>query len=311
VGYFYFALVGLLWGTSWVAIKVSLTGFPPFAGAMFRFMIAIVVLAIYAQVKKISLKLPPHTTGHVIRTAVFLYVVDYGLIYWGEQYLNAGMTAIIFAALPLSTAIVSTWAFRSETLSYTKFFGISVGLAGIVIVFFDQLAVTNFSPQITMAALAVLVAAVAASLNVAIVKKHLMHVETVAVTVHQLIWGTLGLGVVAALHGEFSAIEPNRAAVAASLYLGLACSAFAFVLYYRLLRSMTASALSTITFITPLVAVVGGALFLDEAISARALIGAAVIFVGIGIVRWDLRGRPKSLELQSALSYPDKSSKGA
>jgi drug/metabolite transporter (DMT)-like permease len=287
LAYFSFALVALIWGTTWVAIKFSLEGFPPFAGAMLRFLIAIAALYFYARYKKISLALPRTATGYVIVTSILLYVVDYGLIYWAEQYLSSGVTAIFFAALPLATASVSTFAFKSESWCYKRFVGILVGLIGVVIVFFDQVVVTSFDGKVMAASLAVLTAAIAAAVAVVLTKQHLMTLETVPLTIHQLIWGTLGLGVIAIVRGEFADIRYSNNAAFAVVYLGLAGSALAFVIYYKLLRTMTASTLSTITYITPLVAVFTGWLLLNESITMRAVLGAATIFLGITIIQFD------------------------
>jgi len=223
----------------------------------------------------------------VIATSILLYVVDYGLIYWAEQYLSAGVTAIFFAAFPVATALASTFAFRSEALCYKRFTGIFVGLLGLVIVFFDQLLSTSFDDKVMLASVAMVFAAIAAAWSVVMAKKHLMEVETVSLTVHQLVWGVIGLLVLATVRGEFEAIRPTASAIWALVYLGLIGSALAFVLYYRLLKVMSASTLATMTYITPLVAVFGGWLLLGESISLRAVLGGATIFVGITIIQFD------------------------
>ncbi|HYM35751.1 MAG TPA: EamA family transporter [Steroidobacteraceae bacterium] len=282
-----FAFVAIIWGTTWVAIKISLQGYPPFAGAMFRFLFAIAMLILYARMTRISLALPRDTMRWIIVTAILLYVIDYGLIYWGEQYLNAGVTAILFAALPLATTLMSAFVFKSEPFRYRQLVGICFGLGGIVVVFFDQLVITDFNANVILAAIAIVVAAIAAALNVVIAKRHLMIVDALPLAVHQMIWGSLGLGIIAALTGEFRNVHYSVDATTALLYLGLAGSAVAFVMYYSLLKTMSASALSTITYFTPLVAVFSGWLLLKESISMRVGVGAFAIFIGIAIIQFD------------------------
>jgi drug/metabolite transporter (DMT)-like permease len=287
VNLFIFIAVSLIWGTTWVAIKFSLVAFPPFSGAMFRFVVAIAVLWAYASFKRISLTIPRHLLGYVAGTGLLLYVVDYGLIYWAEQYLTAGVTAIFFASLPLATALVSTITYKNEAFCYRKLTGILVGLVGIVIVFFDQVSATRFTAAILIACIAVVVAAIAAAFNVAIAKRHLMTLGAISLTVHQMIWGVGGLAVIATYLGEWSTVRYSETAIAAMLYLGVMGSAIAFVLYYVLLKTMHASTLATITYITPLIAVATGWWFLGESISMRAIVGALIIFLGIAIIQFE------------------------
>jgi drug/metabolite transporter (DMT)-like permease len=285
--YVAFASVAIIWGTTWVAIKLSLQGYPPLIGAMLRFVFAIAMLGLYSRVTRLSLALPRTTTLWVVVTAILVYVIDYGLVYWGEQYLNAGVTAILFAVVPLATTLGSAFAFRTERFRYRQLAGVFVGLLGIVAVFLDPLVATGFSVKVTLAAVAIVVAAMAAAFNIVIAKRHLMLVGAVPLTLHQMLWGTLGLGIISAITGEWRHVHYSLGATMAVLYLGLAGSAAAFVMYYSLLRTMRASTLSTISYVTPLVAVFSGWIILNESITLRVGSGVVAIFVGLATIECD------------------------
>jgi drug/metabolite transporter (DMT)-like permease len=285
--YVAFASVAIIWGTTWVAIKLSLQGYPPVTGAMLRFVFAIAMLGLYARVTRLSLVLPRHTIVWVAITAILVYVIDYGLVYWGEQYLDAGVTAILFAVVPLATTLGSAFAFRTERFRYRQLAGVFVGLLGIVAVFLDPLVATGFSDKVTLAAVAIVIAAMAAAFNIVIAKRHLMLVGAVPLTLHQMLWGTLGLGIISAITGEWRHVHYSLGATLAVLYLGLAGSAAAFVMYYSLLRTMRASTLSTISYVTPLVAVFSGWIVLNESISLRVASGVLAIFVGLATIESD------------------------
>ena len=285
--YLTFLLVALIWGTTWTAIKLSLEGYPPLIGATLRFVFGIAMLGLYARVTRLSLVLPRNTIVWVAVTATLVYVVNYGLVYWGEQYLTAGVTAILFAVVPLATMLGSVFALRTETFRCREFVGILFGFLGIVVVFFDPLVATGFNAKATLAAVAIVVAALAAAFNIVIVKRHLMLVGAVALTFHQMLWGTLGLGIISAITGEWRNVHYSLDATLAVLYLGLAGSAAAFVMYYSLLRTMRASALSTISYVTPLVAVFSGWMVLNESISLRVGGGVMAIFVGLATIEFD------------------------
>ena len=94
---FSFVILCLIWGTTWLAIKYSLEGLPPFLGAAFRFIIASLALFVFILFKKISLRIDKKDIKYLLITAFLMYVFDYGLIFWGEQYINAGVAAIFFS----------------------------------------------------------------------------------------------------------------------------------------------------------------------------------------------------------------------
>ncbi len=277
------AFLSMVWGTTWIAIKYSLEGVPPFLGAMLRFLAAAICLYIYARARGISLRISRNDLKYLILSAIFLYLLDYGLIYWGEQYLYAGVTAIFFATFPLFTGVVSNFFYRNEPFRWITFAALLLGFLGVGIIFYDQLLITEFDGMIIWASAAIIFSALAAAISLVMVKVHLGHLSSVSLTLHQMLWGVLTLGVVGLLRGEVQHIALTPRAIGAVLYLGVFGSALAFVLYYALLKKMSAITLSYIIYITPVVALFAGWLLLDERISLRTVIGALVIFSGIGL----------------------------
>ncbi|MGH1366062.1 MAG: DMT family transporter [Calditrichia bacterium] len=282
--------LSIVWGTTWVAIKYSLHGFPPFLGASLRFTVAMLVLVGYAWVKGISLKIPEGSFRYIFICATLLYLLDYGVIYWGEQYLYAGVTAIFFATFPIFTGLLSAFVFKTEPLRINTILGLLVAFVGIAIIFYDQFLLTDFSGLTLIASIGIIVSALSAALSVLIVKKHLSHVEIIPLTLHQMFWGTLTLIVGGFLRGETLSLQLDTAAIIAVLYMGIIASALAFVLYYSLLKQMSPTSLSLIIYVTPLVGILSGWMFLDEKITSQIIIGSALILFGIAVSQYhDLR----------------------
>ena len=271
--------LSIVWGTTWVAIKYSLDGVPPFLGAMLRFMVALVCLWGYMIIRKISFKPLPGVFKYVFWSAVLLYLFDYGLIYWGEQYLNAGVTAIFFATFPLLTGVVSNFLFKNEAFQWGKYIGLTIGFFGIIVVFYDQMLITDFDGMVIWASLAILASALAAALSFVMVKKHLSGMETVSMTFHQMVWGVIILGVIGLARGEAADVIWVDESILAILYMGIFCTALAFVLYYAQLKKMSAISLSSIIYVNPLVAVFSGWILLDEAVTTRIVIGLSLIHI--------------------------------
>ncbi len=275
-----FAVLCLVWGTSWVAIKYSLLGFPPFLGAALRFLAAAVMLAGYLRLRHPKLR----TRGNlplVVLTAVLVYVVDYGLIYWGEQFLSAGVTAIFFATFPIFTGLMSHFLLRKEPFRHNIYLGLAVGFAGVAVIFHQELARTAFEGQILLAVLGVLTGAASGALSSVLVKKHLSTTDPAQLSLQQMIVGSLCLLVVAWLRGEVAQAAWDDRAVLAVLYLALAASALAFTLYYWLLQRITAVSLSLVVYFTPVVAVFFDWLLLNQAIHPQVVLGMLLIFLGV------------------------------
>jgi drug/metabolite transporter (DMT)-like permease len=280
---FVFILLCIIWGTTWLAIKISLTGIPPFLGAAFRFAVASMILLIYARLTKAPMRLNKSDFTKVFISALLLYPVDYGLIYWSEQHLSAGVTAIFFATFPLFMSIFSNFIFKNEIFNKWKFVGVMIGFGGVVLIFYDQLIQTNYRQIIVIAIIAVIVSAAAAAISTLIVKKHLNHIRTASLTLHQMFWGLLSLFIISFSFQETTNVNINWQVAAAVLYLGAVGSALAFVLYYWLLKKISAITLSFIIYITPVVAIFADWLVFGETIAMKTFVGMLLIFAGIAL----------------------------
>ena len=262
-----FAILCLIWGFTWQAIKVSLEGLPPYFSAGVRFASAFVVLFLYALWKRIPLKMGRREFRFLTVSALLLYTLDYGLIYWGEQYINAGVAAI----------------FRAD-----RFIGLVIGFLGIVLVFYDQLTLTRFDRWVLLGSMAVIIGAASAALSLVIVKKYLPSLSPLTLTFHQLWIGGLSLLLIGIGFEDMSSIRFNTRIVSAVLYLGVAGSALAFVLWYWLLQKTSAITVSLIIYITPIVALIGDYWLFREIVPLRSFIGMVVVFIGIGYTQKNL-----------------------
>ena len=115
-----FIVLCFIWGTTWLAIKFTLEGLPPFFGAALRFVVAAILLLIYVAIRKISLRINRKEFWIIAFSAFLIYALDYGLIYWGEQYLEAGVTAIFF-----STFVLCMILFLTITVSFILNYALS------------------------------------------------------------------------------------------------------------------------------------------------------------------------------------------
>ncbi len=284
-----------------MGIKLTLQGFPPFTGGALRFLIAALLLLAFALGKGVSLRIPGGIVWALVVTGL-TYFIDYALIYWAELYLSAGVTAVLFAALPLFTAIVSILWLRLESFRAGVWFGLGLGFLGIVLIFLRELRSAEFEGLAIWAGFAVLISAAGAAVSTVIVKKHLRSIDPVALSFYQIGAASLGLLVVMFLAGEGIPTRAPWQAWGAVIYLAVVASALAFSLYYWLLQSLAPTTMSFIVYVTPVMALFIDWWILGETPSINVVAGVALILTGILIS--ELQKYRSHLRIQKARLEP-------
>jgi len=165
-----FAMLCIIWGSTWLAIRIGLEGAPPFLSASLRFAVASVVLVLLGVVFRS--KWPQNRTEWALVgfVGVVLFTADYGLIYWGENNgVESGLSAILFATFPLQTALVANAYLKAERFTAQKLLGIGVGFGGVVLIFRSQLGTAGLEKVFPM--LSIVLAATCAAFATVAVKR--------------------------------------------------------------------------------------------------------------------------------------------
>lgn len=273
-----FLVCVLIWGSTWLAIKVGYEGVGPFLAAAMRFGLASLILLVLARWQGHAVRL----RGPHLRLAVFagvvMFVGDYGLIYWGEQFLPSGLTAVLFATMPFSTAALAQALLPDEPVTRRKLAGAALGIAGLAVVFRESVVV---DPALALPMLAILLSAVCASATGVAAKRWGHDLHPVSLFAVAMGVGAVGLLPLAVLDGERLALPGTALAWVSVLYLVVLGSVVAFLLYFWLLKTHDATKLSLVTVLTPLVALALGAALLGEALGALELAGVGLVLLGV------------------------------
>jgi drug/metabolite transporter (DMT)-like permease len=285
--------VSLIWGSTWLAIKLGLEAMPPFLSAGMRFAIAAGILAALSWGRGIPLPRGGRTHAGLLALGFLNFVVNYGAVYWGEQYVSSGLTAVLFATYPLFVLLIAHATIGSERITPRKAVGVLLGFAGVFVIFRSDLALAD--PRAALAAAVILVSPVASALTSVGIKKwgHDLHPYTL--TALPMAYGAVALTAIGLTFEDARAIEWTLAAVGSLAFLSLFGSVIAFVLYYRLLKVVSVSLLALVSYAFPIVAVVLGWLVLGERLAGSTLLGAAAVLAGIAIATW--RRRPRRAPL--------------
>ncbi len=275
-----FVLLCLIWGSTWLAIKLGVEEVPVFLSAVLRFAIAAAVLLALGAALRRHLPRSRSEWGVVFLVGIVLFVGDYGLIYWGEANgVASGLTAVLFATMPLVTAIASHALLPQERLTVRKLLGVGVGFGGIALIFRGQLTGAGLGHFLPM--LAVLIAATCAGVSTASMRRWARGIDGFVFNGLAMGVGALGLATVSLASGERWTVPAWPGGLAPILYLSLVGSVVAFVAYLWLLHRVEAVTGSFILLITPIVALAIGFLAASETIDVLDGVGTAITLGGI------------------------------
>jgi drug/metabolite transporter (DMT)-like permease len=277
-----FAILTLVWGTTWAAIRVALEGIPPLTGVAVRFGFAGVLLIALALARGI----PIAATGRERRiwavNAVFSFGISYGLVYWAEQRVPSGLAAVVFATFPLWVAILGHLALPGEPLTARRAGAVLLGIAGIGLLFSEDFG--RLGGPGTLGAAAILLAAPLASAVANVYQKRFgAGIPAVPIAGGSMLLSAIVLGPVAWLSERHRPIAWTWEPWTATLYLAVAGSALTFTLYFRLLARRSAATAALVSLTAPVVAVFVGAVTFGEPVTVRTAFGSLVVLLGVGL----------------------------
>jgi len=276
-------LLCLIWGSTWLFIKLGLDDLPPFTFAGIRFVIASAIL--FAIIKARRLSLPRTGADWILLavTGVLSFSLNYGLLFWGEQYISSGLAALLQATIPAFGLVFAHLYLPGERLTPAKIFGIVMGVAGVGVVFSNQLSVAGPRALAGCAAL-VVGSACAAAANV-LVKKNGAKLDPAILAGGQMFFGLIPLLAIGIpLEGTPFQFHWTRMAIIALFYLAIVGSVAAFLLYYWLVQHMDVTKTMLVALVTPVIAVTLGVLVLKEELNWRTFAGGLLIICGIGLI---------------------------
>jgi drug/metabolite transporter (DMT)-like permease len=276
--------VGCLFGATFVLIKFALTSITPFSIGLLRLVTA--ALSLLAVLRWRGLRLPAFGRIWGFFTVMGLGngALAYVLINWSAQYLEAGIVGILIATTPIFTAVLAHLFTTDERLRFSIIAGISLGFAGVVLLLGpEELLAMHFEGRRPLGVLAMLGAALCYAVA-AVHGKRLQHVPPlITATAQQLTGAAAMLPVVLIFESPFS-LSPRWQDLVAVAAGGVFGTGLAYMLFFRVLALAGATRTMLITYVTPMAAILLGALFLGERLPLRAFVAMVLILLGMTVV---------------------------
>jgi drug/metabolite transporter (DMT)-like permease len=276
-------ILALIWGSTWLFIKLGLEDLPPFTFAGIRFIIAAAILLVLILIRRRPL---PRARGDwvlIAGTGILAFSINYGLLFWGEQRISSGLAAILQTIIPVFGLVLAHLHLPKERITWQKFAGVVLGIAGVALIFSNQMETGGAAAF--QGSLAIVVGAFGAAYSNILIKARGGHLDYAVLAAGQMISGLIPLMIVGiTLEGNPLNLRWTPLALFSLFYLALVGSAIAFLLYYWLVRHMEVTKTMLIALVTPLIAVSLGMFVRGEELTWRIAAGGVCIMAGIGVI---------------------------
>ena len=280
-----FWILGLIWGTSFLWIKIAVADVSPFVLVGFRTLFgALGLLVIMWTQKSLSRnwKEMRKWLGVFAVVGLINVALPFVIISWSEQYISSGIASILDSAVPLFSMLIAPLVLRDDPMTLPKTVGLVIGFVGVLILFSPELAQGVNKGLIGQAGMLVATLCYAAGSIYARLKARGVAPEVQAFlqlgTATGMVWLFTGVA-------ERPIVLPHLGVTwLALLWLGLLGSCVAYILFFGLMNSIGPTRTTMVTYIPPLVGVLLGAIFLGERLNWQAIVGGALILSGIAVV---------------------------
>jgi drug/metabolite transporter (DMT)-like permease len=280
-----FAIIYIVWGSTYLAIRVGVREVPPFILAAIRFCAAGLVLFGWT-IARGERSPSGRQWASISLLGALIFVFDYGLLFWAEQRVPSGIAAVMMATIPLFMALFEIMLLRTQKLTLRLSSALLIGIAGVALLVSRSLNLGG-APIDAAGALALIVASLSWSVASVLMRKLPLPHSKVMSSGAQMLAGGIFLALAAAALGEFHDFRPaaiSREAWLSLLYLIVAGSIVGFTAYVWLIHHESPTKVGTYAYVNPVVAVVVGYFLGGETLSLRSILGTLFVLASVVVI---------------------------
>ncbi len=267
-----FLAIYVLWGSTYLAIRVAVATVPPLFAAGVRFLIAGTILFLWARMRG-----HPGPTRHEWRNVTILgalmFLLTYSVLFWAEQTIPSGVASVLVATVPLWTALLEMFVFKGEPRRWTTFAAIVLGLVGVAVLSFDP----RGGGIDLLACLVVTASQVSWSLGTALTTRMRLPKGHLVSAGGQMMTGGAMILACSIAFGEVPPLPDISLRAAEAIAYLIVAGAIAFTAYGWLLGHASATKITSFAYVNPVVALAIGHQFGGETIGARTIVGVVLV----------------------------------
>ncbi|HKP69731.1 MAG TPA: EamA family transporter [Pyrinomonadaceae bacterium] len=278
----------LIWGTTWIFIKIGLDDLPPITFAAARFILAIVILIPVIWSRRLPWPRSAAEWKLIALTGFLQFSINYSSVFWAEQHISSGLAAVLQAMITVFGLLLAWIFLPAERITKLKVFAVCLGVVGVAVIFIEQLRIESM--MAFAGCVAIVAGAYAAAQASILVKARGSSLHPASLVCAQMICGLPAIVIYALIaEGNPASFNWTWSAVGCVLYLTILGTIAAFWLYYWLLSRIESTKAMMISLVTPLIAVVIGAIFLGERLPTQTLFGGLLIVASVGLIAFRRR----------------------
>lgn len=283
----------VIWGSTWIFIKIGLRDLPPIAFACARFIVSAVVVFAIIRTQKIPLPKKATEWRLLALTGFLQFGLNYSSVFWSEQYITSGLAAVLQATITVF-GLALAWIFLpTERITPQKIIAVIVGVLGVTVIFIDQLKVENW--MAFLGCVGIVVGSYCAAQASILVKARGGGIHPATLLFGQMICALPFILMYSlVVEGNPIGFRWSSVALLCVLFLSLVGTIAAFWLYYWLLSRIESTKAMMISLVTPLLAVIIGAATVGESMPPQTLVGGIMIIGSIALIVF----RRRSIEPQ-------------
>ena len=293
-----FWLLGLVWGSSFLWIKIAVGFMGPLAVAAFRQLIGVLGLLVVMRIQQQPFPRDWRTLRAYVILGVLQSAVPFALIAWGETRIDSGLAAILNGTMPLFTILIAHFWLHDDKITPARLAGLIVGFGGVLVLGSRDLGPEGFHGT-AWGQLAVLVATLSYAVASTFSRRNLrdepplLQATMVVLVGDVILWSSVGIA--EPLHLPTAALPWIALA-----WLGLLGSCLAYLLYFYLINAWGPTRASLVTYVFPVIGLILGIAFLGERVDWHLVLGSLLVVSGIVVVHWRSRATRPAAALSAA-----------
>jgi len=280
-----FALLYVLWGSTYLAMRVIVRDFPPYVAGAVRYLIAGPIMLGACALLGRKIRLTRLDLRRLLVISILLLSIGNIGVLWGEEYVSSGLASLIVALVPIWVVIFEAWVFRAGRMTAKGLIGLAIGIVGLVVLLWPRITSGTHLGRMELLGSGILAgASFFWALGSIFSHRFNLTVDVFASAAWQMTLAGVVNGIVAMVTGQFQRTHWTTSALSGIAYLVVFGSWIGYSAYIYLLEHVPTPKVATYAYVNPIVAVFLGWIILREHVDAFMLLGTAIIIASVALV---------------------------